>query len=826
MTKWRSVLRLAALIAWRDYTSAKGKFILTFIGLVLSISLMTTVSLYVDTVRFSVDQQTQGPAAYPDQYIHHVAGSFSVEDIYELRDSFGIDRFLPFNRHYEQVFLDSSLERVEVVGVDLLAVPPETFQGDAQGFDSDWYQICYMLGPKGMVENIKTVIFDEAECRVRSLVSKALTRPIIVMDIGLYQDLFNPSDSLQRIYPVGNSMSANTNFKQLLHEHPKYRVHNDQGANKEFLASAFFLNLRLVGLLGLVISALLLFKFFRFVFQQREPSMRLLKEFGLPIYQKRGIFVIEGLLFVSCAVVGGLGLGYVISRLGLDILSMTIQLLYYDADFPNIVVSARTVLQSIGIACAMVCIAMSQSVYRAIHSISKPVIFLSLSGLLGIFWTSYSYWIPFVPTQYLGVIMMIALLMVVFLLCIGTVALSSSLIKKGLNERFYALKIAAFHIRRQFVESSVTILAIGLACGLCITMALFITSFRQQVTQWITTSTTADFYVQSPYNTIPKPFPIPNRLVTFLTDHPNVTEIDTISRRRLIIGSNTIMVVTNPFSTLKSSQRLLLDTVMPTFSWTSLDSDTHVFISEAFSRKANLVPGDQLTIQGTVRSKTVQIAAVSRDYATEMGVLIMSEELDQQLFGPRDDYHGISFSVDSNESRQSVYNELVSRFPDLVIQTQTELQAFVLQSFNQTFQLSWLLSILAAAIALFIFVNLISITIRDRFHDYQQLWVLGAGYKTIRHLIINYSLWIGIMSIGVAIVFGYAFGWVLLVVLTPIYFGWAIPMISFDSTVIVMCLLILILSYISAVGFSRWLWKQIVKGESINESMRQYYFTR
>ena len=233
-------------------------------------------------------------------------------------------------------------------------------------------------------------------------------------------------------------------------------------------------------------------------------------------------------------------------------------------------------------------------------------------------------------------------------------------IQRYASERYYAWKIAAFHITRKWLESVMTIVAIGIACGLFIAMALFIQSFQTQVKDWIVSSTKSQYYLQSPPNSIPQPYPMPRETLIYLKAHDSVENIETISRRSIQFDDQDVMLVINDYDALRESQRLLLIQSHETFSWETFKNE-HVFVSEAFARKMKKGVGDRIVLPGTLKSTSFMIMGIYKDYATEKGIIMLSQQSSVQLFGEVGDLHGISFDL-SHSDTDLVLDELTKLF--------------------------------------------------------------------------------------------------------------------------------------------------------------------
>ena len=56
------------------------------------------------------------------------------------------------------------------------------------------------------------------------------------------------------------------------------------------------------------------------------------------------------------------------------------------------------------------------------------------------------------------------------------------------------IKMASYYIKRELILSTMMVMAIALACGLFISMTLFINSFQFAVAEWIEKSTQITFH--------------------------------------------------------------------------------------------------------------------------------------------------------------------------------------------------------------------------------------------------------------------------------------------------------------------------------------------
>ena len=332
---------------------------------------------------------------------------------------------------------------------------------------------------------------------------------------------------------------------------------------------------------------------------------------------------------------------------------------------------------------------------------------------------------------------------------------------------FLALKTASYYIRRDIILSSMMVVSISLACGLFISMSLFIHSFQQAISEWIIKSTQDDVYIQAPYNTIPNPVPLSADDVAQITTHSSVITWQGISRDNITINGFPIILRGLSYDQFNDQiQWIVLD---DSIQLDSLDKKA-IFISEAASKKLGVGVGDSLSIPTGSEFFTSTVNGIYVDYASEQGVITISNEIMKTYYHDQFEYHGVSLTLDPD-----ALSLFVTEFDHLIVQTNKELQAYVIKMFKQTFSLTWVLASISGLIALFVLINMVSVMTIDRRHEMIQLFTLGAQKHHIRQFVYAHTLWIGVISMIISLCVGAGLSFIILKLLTPGYFGWVIP---------------------------------------------------
>ena len=255
--------------------------------------------------------------------------------------------------------------------------------------------------------------------------------------------------------------------------------------------------MKFIGLLSTVISTLLIYLFFRFIQKHRLLTDHLLINLGISSEIKQTIRIIESIFFIVITTSLGFGLGIVLSQFGLEILSKTMNTLYYSISIENIIVRPPTFVKSLLVSVISVSFALSPMVQKIESSFLKLrpltkwimcLIFISC-GIFLIFGGQEAQWI--------GYRSMIGLIIIIFCMSLFVVSGLSYVFSKQKSDRMMMVKTASFYIQKEVILSTMMIVAIALACGLFISMSIFINSFQNAVSEWIIKSTQSDIYIQS-----------------------------------------------------------------------------------------------------------------------------------------------------------------------------------------------------------------------------------------------------------------------------------------------------------------------------------------
>ena len=802
-------LYLFYLTSFRDYKKYWFKTILSLVGLVLSISLVTTVAVYIDTIEYYLDKKDLISQVYPQSYVSHQRGSIKNEEIRTLIQKTSISHGYPYKNISREIEIDGSREFCNIVGVDLIYMGSSLAQNSrTAGKDA-----IFLVSNKenASSEKLVEIIVHSKSYQVVSVYNSDQLIPLVVMDVSTLSSIFG-FIQIDRLY-VEDYQAESFDGSQL----PEFKIISSS-TGKQRISEAFFINLKFIGLLSTVISTLLIYLFFRFIQKHRLLTDHLLINLGISSEIKQTIRIIESIFFIVITTSLGFGLGIVLSQFGLEILSKTMNTLYYSISIENIIVRPPTFVKSLLVSVISVSFALSPMVQKIESSFLKLrpltkwimcLIFISC-GIFLIFGGQEDQWV--------GYRSMIGLIIIIFCMSLIVVSGLSYVFSKQKSDRMMMVKTASFYIQKEVILSTMMIVAIALACGLFISMSIFINSFQNAVSEWIIKSTQSDIYIQSKNNSIPNPVPMTETDITKLINHPATISWESISRDNIVVNEKSIMLRGIPYQNI-AKQIQFIEKMTDEKEYVFSEND--ILISESAAQKLDVKVGQTLKIPTPTETFSGQVAGIYIDYASEHGVITISKKIMKRLYQDQFQIHGITLMIDETQK-----SSLLSSFSHLLIQTKAELQNYVIKMFKQTFGLTWILASISGIIALFVLVNMLSVMTIDRRSEIMQIFSIGGQRLHLRQLIFSHALWIGSVSLMMSTVVGFSLALIILKQLTPTYFGWKIPLlISIPPILYLMVSMFLVIVVTSYLAY-RYIWKKITENIYIHESIKTHYFSR
>jgi putative ABC transport system permease protein len=206
-------------------------------------------------------------------------------------------------------------------------------------------------------------------------------------------------------------------------------------------------------------------------------------------------------------------------------------------------------------------------------------------------------------------------------------------------------------------------------------------------------------------------------------------------------------------------------------------------VSEVLASRLGTHEGQALEIKTPEGIRTFPIVAVFYDYATDGGKVVMDRTLYRALW--HDELVTVypvylRAGVERDRVRQTIATKLGevngAGLPPLII-SNAELRNEILDIFDRTFLMTYVLEAIAVIIAILGIVNTLVTSVLERQREFATLRAIGGSEGQIRQLVLWEAAYLGMVGIALGLIGGGLLSLLLIKVINRQSFGWTIQMI-------------------------------------------------
>ncbi|MDP3090141.1 MAG: ABC transporter permease [Nitrospira sp.] len=827
-------LNVVALLLWSHMTQRPFRTVLTIVGVALGVAASVAVRTANVEVLHSFEQAVltvAGPTT-----LEVSGGDFGLDEqlIAKVRDVPGLTSASPVIVQ-TAVRLDAGRPAgaAQVIGLDLLAefdtrgfrVMPE--QGDNPLADllkadslyigrklaAEWHlekgsTVQLQVGPRQVQARIAGVIQDRAD-RVSSWDRLA------VMDIAAAQVLFDMVGKLDRIDLVTNPEveidAAAQAVRAVVPPHVTVERPASRTQQVEQMVRAFRLNLTVLSWVGLLVGMFLIYNTMAFAVAQRRREIGIYRAIGMTQTRVAGLFLAEAALFGLLGGIAGSVGGILLAQKLVILVSRTISDLYTPvsqgtASWFDVAELWQASAEGILIGCLVSMIgaigpsldASRTATVRALapgdYESSRQVRvgglavggigLLVLAGLL-------AFAGPLGGAPILGYLATFCLL--AGLSCLAPLCVTGWRKRILQSERLAGAQgamreIAVEHAARNPGRNGVTVSALMVGLAIMIGVLIMVRSFRHTVEVWINETVIADIVVapstwlrEANSGNGTKSLPPGWRGV--LAAIPGVAEVDTYRDVRVEVKGQRVAIVSRDLRLHARRSQYLVRQGSSTDRLNQAVESGGIILSEVLANRLGVREGHSLGIMTPQGARSFPVVAVFYDYATDGGKLVMDRGLYQSLW--QDELVTVfpiylNEGADREQVRQAIAGALQQApdrtLPPLII-SNAELRKEILDIFDRTFLLTYVLEAIAVIIAMLGIVNTLVTSVLERRREFATLRAIGGSEGQIRQLVLWEAAYLGVVGIALGLVGGGLLSLLLIKVINKQSFSWTIQMI-------------------------------------------------
>ena len=349
-------------------------------------------------------------------------------------------------------------------------------------------------------------------------------------------------------------------------------------------------------------------------------------------------------------------------------------------------------------------------------------------------------------------------------------------------------EIAVEHAARNPGRNSVTVSALMVGLAIMIGVLIMVRSFRHTVELWINETVIADIVVAPSTwlreaNSGNGTKSLPPGWQAALAAIPGVAEVDTYRDVRVEVNGQRVAIVSRDLRLHARRSQYLVREGDSTELLNQAVARGGIIVSEVLANRLGVREGRSLEIMTPQGARSFPVVAVFYDYASDGGKLVMDRGLYQSLW--QDELVTVfplylQPGTSTEQVRQAIAGTLQQaqdrRLPPLII-SNAELRKEILDIFDRTFLLTYVLEAIAVIIAMLGIVNTLVTSVLERRREFATLRAIGGSEGQIRQLVLWEAAYLGVVGIALGIVGGGLLSLLLIKVINKQSFGWTIQMI-------------------------------------------------
>ena len=675
---------------------------------------------------------------------------------------------------------------------------------------------------------------------------------LAIMDIAAAQLLFQSIGRLDRIELVTmldrplDDIAASV--RTVLPPHLVVQRPAQRTKQVENMVRAFQLNLTVLSWVGLLVGMFLIYNTMAFAVAQRRREIGIYRALGMTERRVAGLFLVEaGLLGLLGGLLGGIG-GVWLARSLVSLVSRTISDLYAPVESGGLILSMNmltfvavakgvllgTVVSMVGAlgpsveAGRTVTVrALAPGDYESTHQLRAglfgwiSLLLLVLAGLSSRLGQVGG--LPFFG--YFATVCLLGALACLAPLCIQALGMrrlrqKSETMVLGGSLRLIAADQAARHPGR----NAVTVSALMVGLSIMIGVAVMVRSFRDTVEVWVNETVMADLIVA------PQSWPngkqagqasraLPEAWRATLLAIDGIAAVDTYRDVHVEVEGQPVSLVSRDLRLHAQRSRYLMVHGDSTEALQRAAETGGVLLSEVLANRLELREGSKVSITTPAGPVAVSVEGIFYDYATDGGKMVMDRTWYQRHW--QDDRVTVfpiylAAGADPEQVRQSIVTQVAGQagvtIPPSVIRNH-ELRKEILEIFDRTFVLTYVLEAIAVLVAVLGIVNTLVTAVLERRREFATLRAIGASTEQVERLVLWEAAYLGLIGAALGVVGGLLLALVLIHVINKQSFGWTIQMTVPGGVILQAVGLALTAALVAGYWPARWAARQpVVEG--------------
>ncbi|MGI9224698.1 MAG: FtsX-like permease family protein [Woeseiaceae bacterium] len=551
------------------------------------------------------------------------------------------------------------------------------------------------------------------------------------------------------------------------------------------MSQAFMTNLTAMSLLALLVGLFLIFNSVNFSVLQRRALIGVLRALGLTRRQLLAMILVEAGVIGLLAALLGVVFGIVLGEQLLDLVSRSINDLYFRVNVTSISVDGFSIVKGLvaGVGAALVAavipaieatsyaprLALTRSTLE--HRARRALPILALTGLAAMLVATVLVLVS--GNDLVAGLAAVFLLVLGFALCVPLLVRVAAKLTAPVARTLGGTpaRMAVAGVASGLSRTGVAIVALAIAVSATIGVSIMVDSFRGSVSAWLNQTLQADIYAGVRRGALDP---------ALAADMRHIDGVDAMSTSRSAWiedadGRTRLRVIEMAPGSYAGTEILDAD---PDDAWLAWQSSDSVLVSEPYAFRSGVGAGDVITLPTDNGPRDFTVAATFQSYDVNASAVMISRatyarHFDDNAIDSVGLYLADSISAEAVIDRMQA---LAAGRQAIRVASNRGIREESLRIFDRTFVITDVLYWLALGVA---FIGILSAMLAlqlERAREFATLRALGMTPAQVGGMITVQTGVIGLLSGLAAIPLGVVMAWVLIKVINRRAFGWQIDM--------------------------------------------------
>lgn len=798
----------------RYLTQHRTQLVLSVVGVALGVAVVLSIDLAIQSARAAFRVSAETVSGRATHRISSPLGSVDESLLATVRIDVGVDASAPVVQGYAS---SEALpgQALRILGIDPFSEGP--FRPYVTGGPSGIDVSSFITTPRAVV--LPTPLAERAGVAVgdtlRVLVegrrwalpvvgaveptdrlSRAGLADVLLMDVAGAQDVLGAHGVLTHVDlrlpegPEGEVLLAE--LGGVLGPTERVETVGTRADAMSGMIAAFDVNLTALSLLALIFGMFLIYNAVTFSVVQRRGLLGRLRALGVTRAEVLRLILTEAAWIGAAGAVLGLGVGIVLARGLVRLVTRTINDLYFTVSVEGIALEPILIVKAavLGLGATVLAAlppaleaAAAQPRLATLRSVTESKarrvapraawagVGLALLGAAVITVSGTNLAVSF--AAFFAIVSGMALITPA-----GTIAFVR-VVRAPLKAVGGTLGVMASRgVVAALSRTAPAIAALVVAVSVTVGLGVMIQSFRGTLVQWLDGTLQADVYVSLPGPTASRASgTLWPELVEAYVSHPAVVGSSTYRGVDLVTPTGTLRLVALDLDPRGEDAFDFLEResgeVMAEFQ-----AGDGVIVSEPYAFRRGVGVGDTFELDAESGPASLRILGVFYDYGSDQGAVIMSRTVYDRLYADRG-VTSLGLFVEDGADSEAVVRDLMAMVPEgrtVIARTNDTLRSASLEVFDRTFEVTAVLRLLAFIVA---FVGVLSALMALELERARELGVLRASGLTpgqVWQLVLTQTGLIGLVSGLLAIPMGIVLSVVMIFVINKRSFGWTLDM--------------------------------------------------